>query len=378
MRLLTIICVLSYCLCVSSQHRLTNTLNVPRFGDEIIKQQVEYKDPGRSGENVLWDFGKLNSLNDEYRLFYVCGKDSLLVGIEHQTMYYYSLSGDSLLCHGFENPTTVMKNERPELLLTYPVNYGDSILSYYNGNGKYCERLKISAMGTVSSKSDAFGMMILPDKDTLKNVIRVRTVKTIAERSEELFDAMYRDSIPSFVSSDSIEYRLRNDSVLLEIETYRWYAKGYRYPVFETIKSSTNRQDEERKFFDVAFFYPPQEHYYLDSDPENLAELFDDDGADPENEQPGITPDLRGSFTYNFYPNPVSNILTLEYYLAETADLNIRILDMNGINLHDRFVQGQTAGVYTFRIDMSEYAKGSYLLNIATGDQIFTDIILKK
>ncbi|MBF0576275.1 hypothetical protein IR022_09865, partial [Dysgonomonas sp. GY617] len=79
-----------------------------RSGDEIIKQQVDYKDPGRSGENVIWDFGKLKSVNDEYSLvysspvlqeksFYVMGYDtiqvkntaqnSLIIGTEHNTMY---------------------------------------------------------------------------------------------------------------------------------------------------------------------------------------------------------------------------------------------------------------------------------------------------
>jgi len=166
-----------------AQHGLTSLHNLPRPGDEIIKRQVEYKDPGRSGEHVLWDFGKLKTTNDEYKLFYRIGKDSLLAGIEHRTIYYHSLTNDSLLLWGYENYTTLMENEQPELLLRFPVNYGDSTFCRYNGNGKYSDRLKISAMGTVTTKADARGMMILPDSDTLKNVLRVHTVKKIAGRS---------------------------------------------------------------------------------------------------------------------------------------------------------------------------------------------------
>ena len=41
---------------VSSPHAL-------RAGDVISKQQVEYKDPGRSGKDVLWDFSQLDPVN---------------------------------------------------------------------------------------------------------------------------------------------------------------------------------------------------------------------------------------------------------------------------------------------------------------------------
>ena len=47
-----------------AQHSLQSELNYFRAGDEIIKQQVVYKDPGRTGENVLWDFSRLTSVDD--------------------------------------------------------------------------------------------------------------------------------------------------------------------------------------------------------------------------------------------------------------------------------------------------------------------------
>jgi len=107
---LLVLCVIPGML--PAQYLLQSDLNLPRAGDEIIKQQVEYKNPGRSGENVLWDFGQLQSINDEYTLsysspglirdsIYILGLDtismknlaggSLLIGTEHNTMYYYYL-----------------------------------------------------------------------------------------------------------------------------------------------------------------------------------------------------------------------------------------------------------------------------------------------
>lgn len=33
-----------------------------REGDVILKQEVQYKSPGRSGKNVVWDFSELTPL----------------------------------------------------------------------------------------------------------------------------------------------------------------------------------------------------------------------------------------------------------------------------------------------------------------------------
>jgi hypothetical protein len=364
-------------LSLPAQHRLTSNLNLMRPGDEIIKQQVEYKDPGRSGENVLWDFGKLTPVKDEYTLTYSYGKDSVITGTEHHTMYYYALSGDSLSLRGYENTTTIMKNDRPELLLKFPVHYGDSVSGYYSGNGRYSGRLKISAMGTASSKADAYGMIVLPDRDTLKHVIRVRTCKVIAETTEPLLhsDRRSKDSATIAVSTDSIDFRLSNDSVLLITETYRWYAKGYRYPIFETVKSITDKQGEEQTYFDVAFFYPPQEHYYLSDDPGNLVELFD--GEDTENPDPGLNPNPGDAFSYNFYPNPVTGTLTVEYYAADPVDVEISIFDLHGKTVHSERKQQQT-GIHAVTVDVQSYAKGSYVLKITAGETTVSEVIIKK
>ncbi|MDR1180740.1 MAG: T9SS C-terminal target domain-containing protein, partial [Bacteroidales bacterium] len=106
---------------LSAQYSLQSDLNVPRPDDELTKQQVEYKNSGQSGENVVWNFSQLTSVTDGYTLDYFSVGDTAIVGIEHNTRYYYSLVGDSLLCLGYENSTTQMIDERPELLLQFPV-----------------------------------------------------------------------------------------------------------------------------------------------------------------------------------------------------------------------------------------------------------------
>ncbi|MCD7972135.1 MAG: T9SS type A sorting domain-containing protein [Candidatus Azobacteroides sp.] len=360
-----------------SQPVLTSRHHAPRAGDEIIKQQVEYKNPGRSGENVLWDFSRLETVNEAYSLEYLLRTDSLLAGIEHRTMYLYGVSGDSLLGWGFENPTTLLYNQQPELLMKFPVAYTDSTFSYYHGKGKYTEMLELSIMGTVSTKADAYGWMILPDKDTLQHVMRVRTVKTIAEASTPLlpFENPEDTLLLSGVSADSIALRLQKDSILLQTETCRWYVMGYRYPVFETVKTTTCfREGRQGDVFEVAFFYPPQEHYYLWNDQANMALL--ESMQQQKEPEPSLRPGY--TFSYNFYPNPVENILSIEYHALENVPVYLSLYDVYGICYSENSKQHSQEGIYRHDIPVSTFPQGNYLLKITIQDEVFSEIIIKK
>ena len=146
---------------------------------------MEYKNPGKSGKNVFWNFGELNAINKKYNIRYRSQgitADSI-VGTEHQTNYYYHFHGDSLLLAGYENQTTVMNFFHPELLLRFPVTYGDSIGSYYYGTGKYCGKFDMRSCGSSKSVADSYGMLILPTGDTFCHVIRVHTLKLISEKN---------------------------------------------------------------------------------------------------------------------------------------------------------------------------------------------------
>jgi len=370
-------------LSVSGQITLKN--NPIRQGDEIIKQQVEYKDPGRAGENVVWNFGQLNAVNPEYKLkyypvrltgdsIYIMGRDTfpkhnvnpeeLVIGVEHRTMYYYRQKDDSLLVLGHENPVTLLHHKEPVLSMTYPFNYKQKTAKGFSSSGLYSSREEINTKGDIQIESDAYGMMILPSKDTLQHVLRVKSIQTILEADRA---------------------RMSGDNPLhIETETYRWYAKGYRYPVFETIRSF-NVQDTGRvESFSTAFFYPPQNHYYLSDDPENLTVL--DSLWNEKNKYPGITgPDDNGgqlkpdlNFAYNYYPNPVENDLHVEYYLQEVSLVTIALFDINGKIVKSIPERKQKEGLYYETIDCSILPQGSYILRFTIGDKTVNEKILKK
>ena len=363
--------------------------NICRGEDVIIKQQVKYKHPGRAGANVLWDFSKQELINEKYKLSYskINDSDILIGGTEHRTLYYYGIKNDSILCWGYENPTTKMKNSCPEFLLCFPVKYGDRIKSFYQGKGMYCGRLRLSAMGTTETHADAYGVVILPNQDTLRHVIRLKTVKLIAESVSPLIHTFLnaKDSTENLYPEDSIQYRLDNDSTVLALETYRWYAPGYRYPIFETIRTGNYRDSLKTEYFSTAFFFPPEKHTYLDNDEENLEILkgrndkdTDWGGGAKEDKNQNHPKNPLFELSYNIYPNPVHERLTVEYYLPEDARVSYGLYNLNGQQLYSSIEKDLLGGVYSEAIEMSNFPSGEYIWRIRVNENIVSEKILKK
>ncbi|MDR1707403.1 MAG: hypothetical protein LBR46_05300, partial [Prevotella sp.] len=108
MRTFIVTLIVSVLFILPGYGQLNTVHNHFRPGDVLIKQQVEFADPGEAGANKLWDFSKVKTINDEYKLtyslppllndsIYIMGDmhflkdrvqdDELIVGTEHNTMY---------------------------------------------------------------------------------------------------------------------------------------------------------------------------------------------------------------------------------------------------------------------------------------------------
>lgn len=387
-RTLSALLILCSTLSVSSQ--LTFQHNGLRAGDEIIKQQVEYKNPGRGGKHVIWDFGKLKSVNDEYTLsytspylfndsIYILGgdtlnlkrekvlKDQIIVGTEHNTMYYFKQKENQLLLLGYENSTTLLKYINPTEVMSYPINYGEGVKTNYQAKGVYSSIIPFSLKGESRIQIDAFGVLVLPTGDTLEHVIRTKTLHYIEQVKTD-------DN-----GQDSIEMKTL-------VETFKWYAKGYRYPLFETIRTinpddSTNIQEHNKKEFGTAFFFPPQEHLYLDNDKDNLAvldSLWNLEHNNPNVEDLVENTDNSVKLSYNFYPNPVESRLTLELYLEKSSDVSISLFSMDGKLIIKESLGFKDKGLHVKYLDCTNLSKGTYIILIETNDKQTSDKLIKK
>lgn len=374
---------------LAAQEPIRSDFNMFRANDTIVKQQVEYKNPGKTGENVFWNFGKLKAVNEKYTVVYsrVADSTATIAGTEHQTRYYYELRNDSLLLTGYENPTTKITHRSPELLLRFPIKPGDNFEGHYQGNGTYCDKLDINAYGSTRSVADASGTIILPGGDTLRHVIRVHTTKLISEKiglvQPDTGTSLPGDSLKQAVlSADTVNHYLQTDSTVLKIDAYRWYAAGYRYPVFETILTGSATANPEDPYFATAFFYAPEGHAYLKSDEKNTAlqaELLEK-GKQQTNttDNPENNVEDNMGFTYKYYPNPVQAHLYLEYDLSRDAKVSFGLYGITGLMVYRSPVKSLRTGTYSETIDMGYYPRGEYILTILVNNKPFSEKILKK
>ena len=375
--------------------QLNSVHNRYRAGDVLIKQQVEFIEPGNAGVNKLWDFSKVKTINDEYTLtyslppllndsVYIMGdlhflkKDiqdnELIVGTEHNTMYYYRLTNDSLLQLGHENPTIKLEYTSPMVLMQYPLNYGQTVMSDYKSKGIYSATVDMQSQGTMITSADAYGKMILPSGDTISPVLRVKTIQTILDKSA------YTQN------PENIDTTTEGQDKGIQLETCRWHSKGYRYPVFETV-SSTNLNDSTR-IFATAFYFPPQDHLYLDTDPDNQALLDElwkqtednnkDTNTDTNEQQTSKTVTLEDLMTCKIYPNPVESQMTLAYDLKEDAKVSFELYSIEGLPIRKIKAQHKTKGQYTETIDCSNLRPNSYILRITANNLTVNEIIIKK
>jgi hypothetical protein len=393
---------------LNAKNTITKSLNCFRSGDNIEKQQVEFKDPGRKGENIVWDFSQLKAVNENYKVRYFkpvkADSDTLFINcLEHKTLYKFAILGDSIFMSGFENSGSRLSIVKPELFLSYPFTYGDSIESVSEGSGSYLNALLSNSKGRTYTVADAAGTLILPDGDTLKDVLRTRSEhiyvqKTIPfiYRNEMILaisDAVRNDTLENEVikngsGNDSVNsnsdnraarrqmIRWKTDSIYYHTETCRWYAPGYRYPLFETICNYGKALPEdscEKKDISTAFYFPPSKHDYLVDDPKNKA-IIDSMAVARDtivNEADTLL------FDYNFYPNPVRSVLYLELLLDVPSSVVFHVFDTSGNLVAFSDEKTQSAGMHYFSISLSNLRTGEFVLHITVGEQTASSILIK-
>jgi hypothetical protein len=233
----------------------------------------------------------------------------------------------------------------------YPLNYGDSVEEEYALEGVFSGQHSFSTFGAVKIKADAFGMLLLPNGDTLRNVLRVKTLQTSSA-----------------------------DTSLCE--NHRYFARGFRYPVFEIIREYhydiENPQNTGENNFSAAFFFPPpQDELFENPDTANMNLLLMDsiwaaNSQPPQNEWEGMY--------YNISPNPVTDNMLFEIYLPKPVN-NLRVILANklGTPVINQNKGSFSEGLHSISINMSNCSFGNYMLDFWLDEYpVVGTVVLKK
>lgn len=352
--------------------------NAIRAGDKIIKQQFPYMEPGESGNGQIWNLSNLSSSSREYTIeyttpgifndsIYIMGCDTflkqdvrakeLIVGMEHYTAYYYRQRDSILVLLGYENPLTLVHYKKPLCQMRYPLDTLQVVNQSYHAKTLYSAEYEYETKGKIIAFPDAGGSLILPSGDTVRQVTRIKSIQT---------------SLSATLDSVSVP--------ALAIETYKWYAEGYRYPLFETLRIVET--GNEHDVFETAYYYPPESHSYLEDDPANLSiqerQIVpgEQQASHPEN---FVNKWMLSSklWACSFYPNPVADKLHIDFQIDEDMPTTIQVYDLSG-RLLIKKPEYKKSGLYSEFLDFSGMQAGSYILKFVCGEEQKSEIIIKK
>ncbi|MBR0166921.1 MAG: hypothetical protein IJQ13_08605 [Prevotella sp.] len=281
MKLLFIIIAMAICTTIHGQQ--INQSNNSYRGDDILeKRDVSTDGPDLINKNDIWSLENAEISGKAFNQEYTTEKDTLML-LERGNRTYYLQKAGQICIIGSENAQELIGYDMPETWLKFPIQLGDSISGYFNGTGKYCDRLFMRRFGTYLTKADAVGCIVLPGGDSLSNVLRLHTERYVSNIYAPI-DTMKRQ-IPAFTTDSIIRY-MTADTMLIREDIYRWYAEGYRYPVLEAKIVSQNEENHSEEIF----YYAPeiQEQLVLDEENRNTrARLAADNTRDEDNKKNG-------------------------------------------------------------------------------------------
>ena len=354
-----------FCL-APARGQLRSELNLPRVGDELVKEQVIFCDASEAGENRTWDFGNVRLTNDAYIVHYFTRNDWKIIGAEKGKLSFLLIDGDSLLTSGYETPVDLVKYRRQGLLLRFPLAYGAASQGQFEGRGKHHDRLESVVSGEIHTTADATGSLILPGNDTLNSVIRVHIRK--------IDHARYAPISSDFSIDRPADENLFSavDPEIITTDTYQWYEEGYRYPVFETIETCRGDSIEKIPLSKSAYFYHPAEQAYLPEDTANQVVLERKQAA----RKAKMLEKESAFLSFGCFPNPVKDHLEIEITLRKAVAVEINISDMHG-KLYAHLQLKNHATWYEEKIEMQAYPPGYYIVKISAGNETVSEKILK-
>lgn len=351
------------------------TTNQLREGDQLVKKQLIYFPAGRVGDNVLWDLGMMEVTSERYEVRNTLLKDKKTIAqTEMNTRYFYQNEVDGLYLKGYENNQTRISYFSPRRELPFPMNYGDSINDFYRGYAVSDDHNFWLVFGQSESKIDAYGKLILPQGDTLRNVARIHTINKAVEYGVHNVDneAALKDLSDSLhISDNDIKALLLQSEGAVVTEHYKWYAKGYRYPILESIVSV-----EDSQAYSTSYYYPPSEAMYLASDKKN-EEVRDRLLASYGNgSKLGVSNHV--GFTYNVILSGDQQSLRLEYDLLHSATVSYAVYTLDGKLIASEEQRTLRTGIYDENVSLPVGVPNVFIIMFHVNDERYACKISKK
>ncbi|MBQ8152669.1 MAG: hypothetical protein IJ069_03200 [Prevotella sp.] len=315
--------------------------NAIRANDRIEVVGSGFSFSGDAGKDVTWDISQV--LGDSHT--YISFESDSTGGIvrnDGKSLSTFVMHGDSLLQTGYETPLEQIAYSVPVLTMRYPMGYGDTWEKDFHGDGTYCHQFHERRIGKIQSVADGYGRMIISETDTLRNVLRVYTLKTSSIQ----------------ISPDSCINNPERLKQEIE-ERYQWYARGFRYPVYETITSTSYDN-----------LTPVATRQYAHCCMPEIQRLLSDD----HNEQIAKEDSLQQLSSADIFRYEVSNrdnVIQIDYALDKPAHIRTVVADVMGMVYRNQQRSCPAAEHDVMTIDCSGLRRGHYILYMNVDGKVY-------
>lgn len=307
----------------------------------------------------VWSLENVEPLEKPIPVFFALADDSLMQ-IERggRTLFRQQENGLELI--GIEDNQTLVTYDMPEKWLHYPMAYGDSICGYFSGTGKYSDGLFIRRFGTYWTKADAKGKLVLPDGDTLRNVVRLHTERYVSNIATPIDTIWHK--IPPF-NVDSIIKNMARDTCQIKESIYRWYAGSYRIPVLEAVIKCYGKDLKKQELFYCS--HGVQEQILLDEMNEKEKEKQGPANTNPNQEEKGIR--------YHIIRDDGGDHVSICYDLDQPMRVKVILADIRGY-VFQQLEEDHAAGSgYSLNLNTSGLRKGQYIIYINAGNNKYIE-----
>ena len=307
----------------------------------LILKAVNIVSAGNSGDSVCWDFSQSQVYKKKRCLLLESdsnSKDSLSVLIQG-SLYRIAEVADTIKLCAMESAKLRIRYRQCPVLMLRGLQYGAVTSGCFSGNGVYCDRLHLSFNGRYSLQADGRGILVTPDGDTLRSVIRTRQKRDIAVRIS-----------PLHAIGDSIR------SLNLCEEVFMWYAAESQTPCMVARKIT----DDKQKILIAKSWYIGDRY-----DNKDTVSTYNT----TQNNRPadgGYKSHAERAVTYTMDVKAGGKQVSVEYVLARTGRIEFILTDAAGIV--NWSTQNSVAGGLSHiqPIDCSSLRPGQYILYISS------------
>ena len=334
---------------VKAQSQITSETNMFRCGDSIALHKIEYLQPGGVGEEQVWDFRNMEIQGNPHFIRFVCDTDSItILGQEPQCLRKYIAHDDTLFMLGYETRLQTINYENPFTILPFPSSYGSYNEQPFHSIGTYSKKYVIESRGTSETEADATGIILYNENDTLRNVLRVHRIS-----SAGIWQYLPGDSI---VDTLNVKQRIEDH--------YLWFARGYRYPVFETISTTIFNDLSPVSCQQVSYCSLPSDQMHL-KDSIN-SQIQDTDSVLYAN-------NLQVPIHYQVAVN--GKMVAISYTLETDATIQSLICDRMGLVYKRNSTAGLAGQSGQIQINCNGLKAGVYVLYLNVNGQVFNEKI---